>query len=276
MLWAVIGLKALLIVSVLGGAGLALARATLRPPQTHPVSGASAIWPWALLLLIVSLASLILTIWRLGVGFQPLIFEIVLTSPPGYQTAAFILGAVLLLASRYTRLIGALLCCLAFGISGHSPSHADWLRPVISLHVLIAAWWTGGIICLLESQKKDLSEEFAKRVTRFGKQALPAIGLLIAAGLVDGVALVSDWPAFLASPYARILALKLGLVALILALAAYNRQRLTPGIQSGSLSASRRLKMSMRIELVIITGIALTTAVLTTSVSPFVGAGHAH
>lgn len=272
MIFLAIGLKALLLVGVLVGAGLSLSNWSVgfsaKPTAVYK--------PAHIAVIVAALAMPCLTIIRLGAGFEPFIVETVLKSEAGLQAAILLVSALLALVIPILRIPAAFAMVLAFGISGHSPSHADWLRPVISLHVLIAAWWTGGIISLLESQKKDLSDEFAKRVTRFGKQALPAIGVLIAAGLVDGIALISDWPAFLASPYARILALKLGLVALILALAAYNRQRLTPGIQSGSLSASRRLKLSMRIELAIITGIALTTAVLTTSVSPFVGAGHAH
>lgn len=265
MIFLAIGLKALLIAGVLIGAGLPLARWTVGFSGKQP----SVYTPALSALALAALCTPLLTIARLGAGFEPFIVETVLKSEAGLQATILVISALLALFIPLLRIPASFAMAIAFGVSGHSPSQADWLRPVICLHVLLAAWWTGGLIWLLESQRKDLSDDFARRVSRFGAFALAAVGFLILAGLTDLIGLVTDWPAFLRSPYLRVLAIKLALVALILGVAAWNRQRLTPGIQSGSLEATRHLKTSMRAELIIIAGIIITTAVLTTSVTPF-------
>lgn len=272
MIILAVGLKALLITGVLIGAGLPIARLSVGFKSDLP----SVYKPALIALIIAAIGTPLLTIARLGAGFEPFIVETVLKSEAGLQAAILLVSALLALFIPLLRVPAALAMAIAFGVSGHSPSHADWLRPIISLHVLLAAWWTGGIILLLQSLRKDLSDDFANRVTRFGQQALPAVALLALAGVVDLLGLATDWPAFLASPYARLLGLKLAFVTAILSLAAWNRQRLTPAIQSGSLEARRHLKLSMQAELFIIAAIIVITALLTTTVSPFVGhsAGH--
>jgi len=70
------------------------------------------------------------------------------------------------------------------------------------------------------------------------------------------------------SPYGWILAAKLSVVAMLLALAGYNRRRLTPRLLASDSTAMRALRKTIDIELMLIALILTITAILTTYSSP--------
>jgi len=111
------------------------------------------------------------------------------------------------------------------------------------VHLVAAGVWLGALPALAwllwTSRAGSTHTGLAADVTRrFGTIALVAVVALLASGIVNTAILVG-WPSDpLATTYARALAVKVGLFAVMLALAALNRFRLTPALpRAGATSA---------------------------------------
>ena len=74
--------------------------------------------------------------------------------------------------------------------------------------------------------------------------------------------------AALGTPYGQIFAVKVILFVALLALAALNRYRLTPALQTGTLRAGTQLRLSIRLEALVVLAILATTATVTTVAAP--------
>lgn len=72
----------------------------------------------------------------------------------------------------------------------------------------------------------------------------------------------------LTSGYGQALILKLTLVLALLGLAALNKWRLVTALERGDQNARMWLRWSIRVETVLVLGILLATALLTTAASP--------
>lgn len=273
MIWFAICLKTILLSSLLAGAGTALSGWTLkqdfkRQRTVFRLAG--------YLTAIAAVATTGLVFARLNAGYSAYIVGIVLTSSIGAHLILLFLTGLALAFVPLLRVPAALLMPIAFGIVGHAPSHEDWLRPIIALHVMAAAWWLGSILWLWSATRTGDAADIVALLQKFSKQVIAAIALMILAGIIVGLTLITDIQAFLASPYSVTLFTKLSLVVITLVVALYNRLRLTPDILAGDTSAVRFLRLTLLIETILILTIILATAVLTTAVSPFVGEGHNH
>lgn len=111
----------------------------------------------------------------------------------------------------------------------------------LSLHLLGAAVWTGGHLTLaltilpsaLRHQRAATVSEFEQRFERIG---LPALAVQIVTGLWLADRLLgspSHW--FGSDPVARVVQLKLGLLALTLGLAVHARLRVIPKLSDETL-----------------------------------------
>ncbi|EKC6207509.1 hypothetical protein CDU00_08970 [Cronobacter sakazakii] len=119
-----------------------------------------------------------------------------------------------------------------------------------ALHVLCAAWWFGGLVPLLMLMR------MAKEVTwradaittmmRFSRYGHIAVAGVIATGIVNSVLILGiAWP--LHSGYVRLLALKIALVAVMVAIALINRYVLVPKF-SRQATAQRRFILMTKLE----------------------------
>ena len=70
------------------------------------------------------------------------------------------------------------------------------------------------------------------------------------------------------TPYARLLIVKVFGASAVLALAAYNKYRLTPRLFVNETGAAAALQRSINVELILIGVVATLTAILTTYLSP--------
>ena len=106
--------------------------------------------------------------------------------------------------------------------------HAGALRPPVvhvgadALHVAAAGVWLGGLVLLLRAQLT------AALVRRFSTVALRAVALLAITGVVRSIAEVGAPRALWQTTYGVTLLVKLGVFALLLALAGANRFRAQP------------------------------------------------
>ncbi|MGD9515344.1 copper resistance protein CopC [Mycolicibacterium sp.] len=108
-------------------------------------------------------------------------------------------------------------------------------------HLASGAFWVGGVIGLLlfladaSPARRDPAAGTdpllaAEVVRRFSSYALWSVILLAVSGTVMGIMIVGTLDALVTTGYGLTLLLKLGIVAPVIAIAAYNRRRLLPAI----------------------------------------------
>jgi len=139
----------------------------------------------------------------------------------------------------------------ALAASGHAgTAPPQWLsRPLVVLHVAMAAAWLGALVPLV--RLLGLGREAAAGLAPlawFSRWIAPAVAILLASGA--GLALLQlDRPADLwRTPYGVVLSAKLALVCGLLAIAAFNRWRCTGPALAGEAAARVRLRRSILLE----------------------------
>jgi len=107
---------------------------------------------------------------------------------------------------------------------------------VDALHLLAAAAWLGGLVPLGFVLRRSLDGSLARHcLARFSSMGVGAACVLVSSGLPNAWLLVgSRAEDVFATEWGRMLALKLALVATLLAIAAVNRLRLAPRVTSQS------------------------------------------
>ena len=94
---------------------------------------------------------------------------------------------------------------------------------------------------------------------------------MVYGGITDGetsVKMFGDFADLWESAYGQLVLAKLFWVALLLALAAFNKLRLTPALLRGDSSALGELRISIRTEMAVAGIVLLATAAFTTAVGP--------
>ena len=179
-------------------------------------------------------------------------------------------------AARRVGLIGAAIAPVGFVLSGHtrtmSPAVVAYLADLA--HVAAAAVWFGGLIAVIVAVRRRRTDEdplgAAEAIARFSGWAAITASVLIAAGFVLSWIEVGSLSALTTTLYGRLLLVKMGLVAVVLATAAWNRFRLVPRVAAASLedpaiddarSWSTLLRL-IRFEVVLLVLILCLTAVL--------------
>jgi putative copper resistance protein D len=155
-------------------------------------------------------------------------------------------------------LAGLLLVSLA--LVGHTQT-SDGMLWVAHLsadgaHLLAAGAWLGGLLALgyllILVRRFPSAEHNAQAVAglvRFSRMGYAAVAILIGSGLVNAWVLVGSPERLITTPYGQLLLVKVCLLAGMLALAAQNRFRLVPALQSskeGSPAAMSSLRLLRR------------------------------
>lgn len=272
MLAAVV--RALLYVGVLSCAGTVFAQRVLKI-EALEFRATRIINRSAWLIVTAVIAAALILMLRLGGLFDEVTFSAVFMSSYGAAAGLQLTGAALLLASLHDknaqgmRLVNALLLTLSFALSGHAPAIdlADGF--IVFVHASMAAWWVGSLWLLraaCESHFPD-SEALIALVRRFSVAASLIIGILVITGLVLITALLS-FETLRFSAYEKTLLIKIGIVVVVLSVAAYNKFRLTPRLNVGAKEAASSLRQMIHIELGLIAIVLVVTALLTTYMSP--------
>ena len=166
--------------------------------------------------------------------------------------------------------VGALFVCVTPGLSGHAAAAA---RPTLAiaadaLHVLGAGGWIGslavvmiaGVPAALSLQREERGRAVADLIGAFSPAAL-AFGALIAlTGLTMAWIHLREPSMLWASAYGRVLLLKLAVLLLLGATAAYNWRRVKPRL--GDSAGTQTLRRSAAAEVAIAAVVLLVTAVL--------------
>lgn len=267
-------LKFVLYAGVLSGSGAVLAQATLRPAADEAgYLTKIARWGSAVVLVACPLITLIL-IMRLGGELDEATLSAVFHSGSGAALFLQLTGAVLLLTSTsddgsiLLRLSYAVLLLLGFAFSGHAAGIGPAEGFVAVLHVSAAAWWLGSLYFLRERCAHAQFAQVVALVARFGSIAFILAGALVILGLALIMILVDFSADPWLTPYGWILGAKVGVVGAVLAVAGYNRRRLTPRLIAGDTSAAAALRSTINVEIALIATVLAITSILTTYASP--------
>ncbi|MDA0183078.1 CopD family protein [Solirubrobacter phytolaccae] len=113
------------------------------------------------------------------------------------------------------------------------------LMPMNVLHVLAMAAWLGGVAVLVLAlraatagvEPEERTPLLATVVGRFSTLAGPALAVLLISGSVQGIIEVGRFGALLDTPFGRSVLIKIVIALAIIALGAYNRQKLVPALK---------------------------------------------
>jgi copper transport protein len=161
----------------------------------------------------------------------------------------------------------------SFLLDGHTrTAEPMWLLWVAdAIHVLAAAAWAGGLVVLASNlrdrRRSDDPSGAAAMVAGFSGIAMTALLVVTVAGLAMSWALVRQPRALTSTDYGWTLAVKVGLVAVLALVGAYNRRQLVPLIsrtedEAGADAAWRSLRGTVGFEVLVVALVIAVTAFL--------------
>lgn len=193
-------------------------------------------------------------------------------TPPGDALMLRVLGLSAVLLGSYLggqwlwiAALGAAVAIWSFSAIGHvAVKELFWLQVILLVHLVTAAFWIGVLPPLHRlSRSQDKLLAAAELGHRFGQVAAVLVPILLFAGVVMTWQLVGSISAVFGTSYGLTLLAKTVAVVVLLTLAAINKTRLVPALQSGNPKAGPLLARSIFLEWVCIGVILLATAVFT-------------
>ncbi len=186
-------------------------------------------------------------------------------------TVRMLAAAALLTARSQWRAVSAATAfamIASFALEGHTVNGGNRLvlAALLLLHLAAISWWIGALYPLLVILRRTPPDVAVATITTFSRRAMWIVLALLGAG---ALLLLSLTGAELdtGSEYQQRFACKLMLVAVLLALAAWNRLRLTPLLEADYGTGSRKLRRSIKAEIAVAAMILAATAWIIT-VSP--------
>lgn len=154
--------------------------------------------------------------------------------------------------ARGLSLFGGVAAGVSLALSGHASSAAPhWLtRPAVIAHTVAVTFWIGALVPLGAIMLKGPAPEAV--LSRFSRAIPWAVAALVVSGAVLAIVQVAEPDALLTTAFGQVLCAKLCLVSILLALAAWNRFRLTPAVMGGSMEPRRQLSRLIAIEVAIV------------------------
>lgn len=158
------------------------------------------------------------------------------------------------LRGRAARVL-SLAALLAAGCSLAATGHAATASPrglavaAIILHGISLAFWIGALVPLVFMIG---SHRGVAPLLRFSRWIPFAVAALLASGALLATIQLEHFAALWTTAYGRVLMIKLGLVAPLLAVALWNRVRLTPNVVAGAAPSRRRMRSAILCELALV------------------------
>jgi putative copper resistance protein D len=246
----------------------------------------------AVVALIVTVVHYVLTPARMagafGSAFDPSLEALLLQSGSGSANIVRVVGLAVLALSldRATRLnaiaagAGAALALASFAFGGHTAIHPlrVVLAPLLLVHLAAAAFWFGALWPLYAAAGEGPAARSAALLERFSRLAVRVVPFVLVCGLGMAMVFVRS-VAELGTAYGTFLLAKTAGFGVLLALAALNKRRFTPGVRAGDMGAVRGLRRTIVAEWWLIAAILAATAVMTSLYAPehlegAFGAGH--
>jgi copper transport protein len=243
-------LRYLTLLGVLGSTGLVLVGSyLLRPGDPSPVG--SGVVGFAVMGLVGSLLQVpVQASLATGRGWGSLadqgVLGLALSDGVGLAIALTAIGLVALVityglpfhsAPRTVALVGAVLAPLGHAATGHtrtmSPAVVGSLAD--AAHAFAGAVWFGGLLVVIgvvRTRRADGDDVgAADAVRKFSGLALWSVAVVsVAGGIMAWIEIGGSVHALTSTTYGRLLMVKVGLVVVVVCLAAWNRQRLVPAL----------------------------------------------
>lgn len=159
--------------------------------------------------------------------------------------------------------IGLVALLWGFPVAGHLAEHNIFNRLALALHVLAMSLWIGSFYPLLHLMKSNQARHNLKL---YGDIAVGIVGLLITCGVWLGFVLIPDFSTLFYEDYGRALLFKVGLVTMLLLLAASHKWYWVPRFSEPG--TAKKLGISIRAEMLLGIGVLLTTAAMSSLMSP--------
>ena len=191
--------------------------------------------------------------------------------------------AALLILDKKTKNIGKALLLLAtlaltytFTISGHADlvDKESIAKVAILLHNIAGGLWLGSLVIIANSFRyiKNNNEIKIAMIAGFSKVATISLFILFPAGLTLSWTMFNSFTEVINTEYGQKLLLKIGFVALLLLVGAFNHFLLVPKmIKDGD---TAKIIKSMKIESLGLFGVLALTALLTNYGAPAAGGSH--
>ncbi|WP_129660444.1 copper resistance protein CopC [Rothia uropygialis] len=215
--------------------------------------------------------------WGLGVRAAPMLLAIV----------ALLAGSLALLlfcrrrrskVSQRAAVIAAAVTVASPVLVGHSQTMEPvWLMSVADIgHLLAGSFWIGGVLGLVLTLRSmspyrrgatgDVDAALAV-VERFSRFALYSVVLLAASGTLMALLIFSEPNDIITTGYGRTLLIKLIIVAVTIAVAAWNRKRILPSIAAEPRSHERwrHLRQTLSYEAALLVAVIAVTGFLSNS-----------
>lgn len=173
---------------------------------------------------------------------------------------------LLCVISQALLFLGILLIAFSFTLVGHISNFGAFEQALLALHIMIMAWWFGALYPLKIACDWSEPKVLFGVMERFGNQAVFMVSLLLAAGLWLAYSLIGTLDALLFSTYGQAILIKLGLVTLILTMAARHKLVMVPSLKAGL--GQNQLARSIASEMVIAIFILVLTALITSVLGP--------
>ena len=164
---------------------------------------------------------------------------------------------------------GSLAAVASFLLTGHTLVHAQHLllAALLLVHLLLVSFWFGSLAPLRRLTQLEPPRHAAACIQAFSAAAVWLVPFVPLAGLGLAVLLLPKLAAVW-TPYGRLLCIKVLLFALLMALAALNRQRYAPALAQGEPGAAQRFNRSVALEMLVIVTTLTVTAAMTGFYSP--------
>ncbi|WP_417533129.1 copper resistance D family protein [Marinobacterium stanieri] len=167
-----------------------------------------------------------------------------------------------------TAVAGMVTLAFSYTLSGHIQSEGMLSAVTLTAHVLLISWWMGSLFPLWLATHQLDSEQSHEVLELFGRLALPAVLLVLVAGMMLSYRLTGWSTDLVNSRYGYWLMLKVALVGAILALAAFHKLYLVPALKH--VGDARSMKRSLLLE----KAVGMAILAVTTVLAVLVGPGH--
>ena len=185
---------------------------------------------------------------------------------PGALLAAWAFGR----RAEWPLWTGFALLVGSFLVTGHAATAVPvWLAATsVGLHLVGGAFWFAAFAPLVATAKVSAAPDAARVMDQFSSRAVWLVGLVLVSGLVVSWIQVRSPANLLSTDYGQRLLVKLGLVVVVLAMAFWNKSRLTPALARGGAAAGANMARSIRIESGVMLLVVAAAASLTLPTPP--------
>jgi putative copper export protein len=200
-----------------------------------------------------------------ALAISPSFLAIAIDMGPQQASAVRVITALIVLAffdrAKWVVRIASLAMIGSYALEGHTASEDFRIlyAGLLLLHLVIVHWWLAALYPLAVRARVVNADSFATLVDRFSLIAMVSVPVLILAGAVL-LALLIEWRVDLMNSYQFRFAVKVALVACILAIAARNKFWITPELTQEPTVGAKLMRRSIAVEVVVGLTILLATA----------------